>query len=163
MLASSLLSPNFYIENSLVTEHTPCLKKDHFRIWSSLFIDTLILTLFYFSLKGITVSNIFRIGAVFCFLDLAKSFYVRRKFENLRFSIVKSVFLIRSYLIISSRPTSSAFFHKEKIQINAEAQVLACVDSSMICLFLNMHTVVQYNVDCLYMKTCEPQLLNLSS
>jgi ABC-type transporter Mla MlaB component len=87
----------------------------------------------------------------------------RWKVDNLRFSIVKSVFLIRSYLIISSRPTGSAFFHKEKIQINAEAQVLACVDSSMICLFLNMHTVVQYNVDCLYMKTCEPQLLNLSS
>jgi hypothetical protein len=44
-----------------------------------------------------------------------------------------------------------------------EAQDLACVVSSVIYLFLNMHTVVLYNVDCLYMKTCEPQLLNLSS
>jgi hypothetical protein len=47
--------------------------------------------------------------------------------------------------------------------INVEAQVLACVDSSMICLLLYMHTVVQYNADCLYMETSEPELLNLSS
>jgi hypothetical protein len=52
MLASSLLSPT-YIENSLVNEAHLMLEKDHFRIWSSLFIDTLTLTLFYLSLKGI--------------------------------------------------------------------------------------------------------------
>jgi hypothetical protein len=64
------------------------------------------------------------------------------KLENFRFSIFKSAFLIRSYLIISSSQTGIAFFHKKEIQINAEARILACVPSSMFFLFVNMHKVV---------------------
>jgi hypothetical protein len=57
------------------------------------------------------VSN--NIGSISC---LEPAMFVD---ENmiLRFSIVESIFLIQSYLIISSSPTGSAFFHKEKIQV----------------------------------------------
>jgi hypothetical protein len=45
------------------------------------------------------------------------SYFCRCKHDNLRFSVVESIFLIQSYLIISSSPTGSAFFHKEEIQV----------------------------------------------
>jgi hypothetical protein len=92
MIASSLLSRNSYIENSLKTEAHLMLKKDHFRIWSPLFIDTLTLTLFYFSLKGIHVLAIF-LELVQCFvfyiLLTTESFYVKRKARNLNFPSVR--------------------------------------------------------------------------
>jgi hypothetical protein len=55
-------------ENSPVTRaHHMLGKKITLGFEKNLSMDTLILTFFYFSLKGIPVSNVFRIGAAFVF------------------------------------------------------------------------------------------------
>jgi hypothetical protein len=45
------------------------------------------------------------------------NYVCRWKHDNILFSIVESIFLIQIYLIISSSPAGSAFFHKEEIQV----------------------------------------------
>jgi hypothetical protein len=109
------------------------------------------------------ISSVFRIGAVFCFLDLACHCNEPVKLLCEKLIIFTSQVSNNIESFSCSEPTCSAFFHEEEIQIKAEAHVLACVASSMISLFFNMHKVVQYNAQCLYMKVCEPKLLNLYS
>jgi hypothetical protein len=48
------------------------------------------------------------------------------------------MFLIRSYLIISSSPTGRDFFHKEEIQRKAQAKVL------FVCSLKHDLFVLQY-------------------
>jgi hypothetical protein len=106
------------------------------------------------------ISNVFRIGAVFCFLACHCNEKVKLLCEKL--TIITSQVWNNIGSFSCSEPTCSSFFHKEEIQIKAEAHVFACVASSMISLFFNMHKAVQYSAQCLYTKICEPQLLNRS-